>query len=50
MGSMGRFLKYFSQFKDKTLTKQEILDKQELFVRSKATNFGETLKRSMDEL
>ncbi|CAB3985126.1 calumenin-A-like [Paramuricea clavata] len=36
--------------KDKTLTKQEILDKQELFVRSKATNFGETLKRSVDEL
>lgn len=45
--------KYFAQSsfsQDKTLTKEEILERQELFVRSKATNFGETLKRPVDEL
>ncbi|XP_028416120.1 calumenin-A-like [Dendronephthya gigantea] len=36
--------------KDKTVTKREILDKQELFVKSKATNYGETLNRPVDEL
>ena len=46
------FIMLFCLFliQDKIVTKQEILDKQELFVKSKATNYGETLKRPVDEL
>uniref|UniRef100_UPI003754D728 hypothetical protein n=1 Tax=Salmonella sp. s51933 TaxID=3160127 RepID=UPI003754D728 len=36
--------------KDKILTKQEILNNQEVFIGSQATNFGETLNRPIDEL
>ncbi|CAB3997433.1 reticulocalbin-1, partial [Paramuricea clavata] len=36
--------------KDKVLTREEILDNFDVFVGSRATHWGETLKRNVEEL